>query len=108
MSMYLPPIGAVPDAPVGMSAPGGQNATSKEYAAAFSSVFLQGMLKEIFKNQWKNDMLDDNINNSLYSDMLTDEMIRQLAESDVFGLNRLVEESIAKEAKMSGGDLRGM
>jgi len=97
----MPPVGALgassPD-PAGF---GEGKTREQDSAGAFSSVFLQGMLKEIFKNQWKNPALDDNINSDLYAEMLTEEMIKQLAESDAFGLNELIKESIGKKAQQS-------
>lgn len=100
MSMFIPPAEAFGAPSPGPAVPATQQTRENDYAGSFSSVFLQGMLKEIFKNQWKNGMLDDNISNSLYAEMLTEEMIKQLAENDAFGLNDLVKESIAKSVRM--------
>ncbi len=97
MSIFMPPIGAVGASPANSLFPVQQKNDGQADVSKFSSVFLQGMLKEIFKNQWKNAFLDDNIDNSLYADMLTEEMIKQLAENDTFGLNSLIEESIGKK-----------
>jgi Rod binding domain-containing protein len=106
MSGFLPPVGAFASGPQNIAPHGAEQNNGESQAAAFSSVFLQGMLKEIFKNQWNSGILDDNINNSLYAEMLTDEMIKQLAESDVFGLNELVGESIDGKIRpeLSGRD----
>ena len=107
MSMFMPPVGALGAASADPAAIGAEKTREQDYASSFSSVFLQGMLKEIFKNQWKNAILDDNINNSLYSEMLTEEMIKQLAESDAFGLKELIEENIAKNGNRSTPQQRG-
>lgn len=106
MSMFMPPVGASGTSSPGPAGFGAERTREQDYASSFSSVFLQGMLKEIFKNQWKNSMLDDNINNSLYAEMLTEEMIKQLAESDAFGLNELIKESIGKKVQQSGPEQR--
>ncbi len=97
MSAFMPPVGAVDPVPVDPRPSRLDQAGQKDYAGQFSSVFLQGMLKEIFKNQWKNSLVDDSINNSLYAEMLTDEMISQLAESDAFGLNELIQGNVGRK-----------
>ncbi|MFA5104071.1 MAG: hypothetical protein WC527_02725 [Candidatus Margulisiibacteriota bacterium] len=97
MPDFMPPVGALGSTPFDPAGFGPGQTREQDYAGTFSSVFLQGMLKEIFKNQWKSAIADDNINNSLYSEMLTEEMIKQLAESDVFGLNELIKGSIQQQ-----------
>ena len=106
MSMFMPPVGALGTSSPDPAGFGAERTREQDSVDAFSSVFLQGMLKEIFKNQWKNAILDDNIDNSLYAEMLTEEMIKQLAESDAFGLNELIKESIGKRVQPSGSEQR--
>lgn len=108
MSMFLPPVGALESVSPGPADVVGGRSRQQDSVGAFSSVFLQGMLKEIFKNQWKNGILDDSINNSLYADMLTEEMIKQLAESDAFGLNELIKENMGKKSQQSVLEQRGL
>lgn len=97
MSMFMPPVGALAGSAPIQAGSGTDQIKGQANASDFSSVFLQGMLKEIFKNQWKSGLIDDNISNSLYAEMFTEEMIKQLAESDAFGLNELINERIAKD-----------
>ena len=75
---------------------------NKETAAAeFSSIFLQQMLAQVFKDQGKDIWGGSDEMTPSYSDIFTQQMIKQLADEDAFGFNKLIAETIAKRAPVN-------
>ena len=74
---------------------------SKENAAAeFSSIFLQQMLKQVFKDPGSELFGSDDMSPS-YSGIFTQQIIRQLAEEDAFGFNKIISETVARRAPVN-------
>ena len=74
-----------------------QQPVNKETAAGeFSSIFLQQMLQKVFNDQGKDLWGGTDEMSPSYSDIFTQQIIKQLAQDDAFGFNKLIEESIAK------------
>ena len=74
-----------------------QQAVKKENAAGeFSSIFLQQMLEKVFKDQGGSVWSGSDDMTQSYSDIFTQQIIKQLADEDAFGFNKLINDSIAK------------
>lgn len=74
-----------------------QQPVNKDTAAGeFSAVFLQQMLQQVFKDQGKDLWGSGDEMAPSYSDIFTQQIIKQLAQEDAFGFNKLISESIAK------------
>ncbi len=92
MDMYLPPIGSIDNIPYDYQGNPVANNTkfSDKNVSQFNSVFLEAMLKELFKDQWKNGLIDNNTNVNVFYDMLNSEIIKNISEQDLFGLNEFI------------------
>ena len=72
---------------------------------AFSSLFLQTMLKEIYKNQFKNNLFSggNDASASYFSEMFAEQLINEIAETDAFGIGNMISSGM----KTYGGKTQG-
>lgn len=88
-------IGSNPYVSVGnIYAMSARGAGSKEVTKEFTSVFMKMMLKEIFKSQSGTGLFGEGSSGGVYSEMMMDEMIGKLAETDAFGIEKIVNAGI--------------
>lgn len=68
----------------------------KKACSAFESLFIEQMLKAMRKNVQKSDLLKGGFAEDVFEDMLYGEYSQKMAESDKFGLSKMIYESMSR------------
>jgi Rod binding domain-containing protein len=73
-----------------------KEAELKKACSAFESLFIEQMFKAMRKNVQKSDLLKGGFAEDVFEDMLYGEYSQKMAESDRFGLSKMLYDSMSR------------